>query len=56
MESTSKPGRVQVSLATHEVIKNDFNFEDGSLMECKGLDKILTHLPVSKNKFFINPR
>lgn len=48
MESTSKPGRVQVSPATFEAIKNDFNLEDGGLMECKGLGEILTHLLVSK--------
>ena len=48
MESTSKPGRVQVSPATYEAIKNDFNLEDGGLMECKGLGEILTHLLVSK--------
>jgi class 3 adenylate cyclase len=48
MESTSKPGRVQVSPATFEAIKNDFNLEDGGLMECKGLGEILTHLLLSK--------
>lgn len=48
MESTSKPGRVQVSPATYEAIKNDFNLEDGGLMECKGLGEILTHLLISK--------
>jgi len=48
MESTSKPGRVQVSPATYEAIQNDFVVEDGGLMECKGLGEILTHLLVSK--------
>ena len=48
MESTSQPGRVQVSPATFEAIRNDFNLEDGGLMECKGLGEILTHLLVSK--------
>jgi class 3 adenylate cyclase len=48
MESTSRPGRVQVSPATYEAIKNDFNLEDGGLMECKGLGEILTHLLISK--------
>jgi len=52
MESTSKPGRVQVSPATFEAIKNDFNLEGGGLMECKGLGEILTHLLVSKNNCF----
>lgn len=48
MESTSKPGRVQVSPATYEAIQNDFVVEEGGLMECKGLGEILTHLLVSK--------
>jgi class 3 adenylate cyclase len=48
MESTSKPGRVQVSPATYEAIKDDFTLEDGGLMECKGLGEILTHLLISK--------
>ena len=48
MESTSKPGRVQVSPATYEAIKDQYILEDGGLMECKGLGEILTHLLVSK--------
>ena len=48
MESTSKPGRVQVSPATYEAIKDDFTLEEGGLMECKGLGEILTHLLISK--------
>jgi class 3 adenylate cyclase len=48
MESTSKPGRVQVSPITYEALKDHFNLEDGGLMECKGLGQILTHLLVSK--------
>lgn len=48
MESTSKPGRVQVSPATFEAIKSEYVLEDGGLMECKGLGEILTHLLVSK--------
>jgi class 3 adenylate cyclase len=48
MESTSKPGRIQVSPATYEAIKDDFTLEDGGLMECKGLGEILTHLLISK--------
>ena len=55
MESTSMPGRVQISPATYEAIKNDFVVEDGGLMECKGLGEILTHLLVSKNRFFVMP-
>ena len=48
MDSTSKPGRVQVSPAPYEAIKDDFTLEDGGLMECKGLGEILTHLLISK--------
>jgi len=48
MESTSQPGRVQVSPATYEAIKNNFLLEDGGLMECKGLGEILTHLLIAK--------
>jgi adenylate cyclase len=48
MESTSKSGRVQVSPATYEAIKDEYVLEDGGLMECKGLGEILTHLLVSK--------
>jgi class 3 adenylate cyclase len=48
MESTSKPGRVQVSPATYEAIKEDYLLEEGGLMECKGLGEILTHLLIAK--------
>ena len=48
MESTSQPGRVQVSPATYEAIKDDYLLEDGGLMECKGLGEILTHLLIAK--------
>jgi class 3 adenylate cyclase len=48
MESTSQPGRVQVSPATYEAIKNAYLLEDGGLMECKGLGEILTHLLIAK--------
>jgi len=48
MESTSQQGRVQVSPATYEALKNDFQFEDGGLMECKGLGEIRTYLLVGR--------
>jgi class 3 adenylate cyclase len=48
MESTSQPGRVQVSPATYEAIKDDYLLEDGGLIECKGLGEILTHLLIAK--------
>ncbi|MFZ4062099.1 MAG: adenylate/guanylate cyclase domain-containing protein [Polynucleobacter sp.] len=48
MESTSQHGRVQVSPSTYEALKDTFIFEDGGLMECKGLGEIRTHLLVGK--------
>ena len=44
MESTSQPGRVQVSLATYELIKDEFVCEEGAIVECKGLGPMHTHL------------
>jgi len=49
MESTSRPGRVQVSPSSYEALKGHFIFEDGGLMECKGLGQINTYLLVSRN-------
>jgi class 3 adenylate cyclase len=48
MESTSPQGRVQVSPSTYEALKTSFNFEDGGLMECKGLGEIRTHLLIGR--------
>ncbi|MBT8590185.1 response regulator [Polynucleobacter paneuropaeus] len=48
MESTSPHGRVQVSPSTYEALKTSFNFEDGGLMECKGLGEIRTHLLIDR--------
>jgi len=48
MESTSRQGRVQVSPSTYEALKTNFNFEDGGLMECKGLGEIRTHLLIGR--------
>jgi len=48
MESTSKPGRVQVSPATYEAIKDHYLTEDGGSVECKGLGEISTRLLISK--------
>ncbi|CAM3807245.1 adenylate/guanylate cyclase domain-containing protein [Polynucleobacter antarcticus] len=49
MESTSLHGRIQVSPATYEALKDIFIFEDGGLMECKGLGEIRTHLLVGRS-------
>jgi len=48
MESTSRQGRVQVSPSTYEALKTSFSFEDGGLMECKGLGEIRTHLLIGR--------
>lgn len=48
MESTSQPGRVQVSPSTYEALKQTFRFEDAGLMECKGLGEIRTYLILDK--------
>jgi class 3 adenylate cyclase/CheY-like chemotaxis protein len=44
MESTSQPGRVQVSLATYELLQQEFEFDEGGMVECKGLGSMHTHL------------
>jgi len=43
MESTSRPGRAQVSSSTYELLKDEFLFEDGMLVPCKGLGDIMAH-------------
>ena len=43
MESTSLPGRIQVSPATQEALHDRFVLEERELMECKGLGQIMTH-------------
>ncbi len=44
MESTSKPGRVQVSSSTFDLIKDKFSFDASGLVECKGLGQVMAHL------------
>lgn len=48
MESNSIPGRAQVSSMTYELLKNDFVFEDGALVPCKGLGNIMAYLLVGR--------
>ncbi len=43
MESTSLPGRIQISPATQEALHDHFVLEQRELMECKGLGKIMTY-------------
>ena len=50
MESTSVPGRIQVSPSTFDQIKDHFDVQEHQLVECKGLGQIMTyfvngHLP-----------
>lgn len=43
MESTSLPGRIQISPATQEALHDHFVLEQRELIECKGLGKIMTY-------------
>ncbi len=48
MESTSVPGRVQISPATQKALHDHFILEERELMECKGLGQIMTHFLLSR--------
>lgn len=48
VESTSKPGRAQVSSITYELLKDKYIFEDGVMVNCKGLGDIMTYLLIAK--------
>jgi len=43
MESTSVPGKIQVSPSTHAQIREHFKMEERELIECKGLGQIMTY-------------
>ena len=43
MESTSEPGKIQVSPSTHAQIREHFKTEERELIECKGLGQIMTY-------------
>jgi class 3 adenylate cyclase len=43
MESTSIPGKVQVSPSTYEQIKSEFDVHENQLVECKGLGLVMTY-------------
>lgn len=43
MESTSVPGKIQVSPSTFEQIKDHFDVQEHQLVECKGLGQIMTY-------------
>ena len=49
MESTSLPGRIQISPATQEALHDRFVLEERELMECKGLGLIMTYFLNGKN-------
>ena len=42
MESTALKGRVQITLDTAALLKENFDLEERELIECKGLGPILT--------------
>lgn len=44
MESTSLPGRIQISQSTYEQVKEHFDIQARELMECKGLGSIMTYI------------
>ena len=48
MESTSMPGKIQVSPSTFEQIKDHFDLQEHQLVECKGLGLIRTHFVISQ--------
>lgn len=48
MESTSQPGRVQISPSTYEAIKGQYVFEEVGMMECKGVGQVMTRFLVTK--------
>jgi class 3 adenylate cyclase len=48
MESTSVPGRIQMTSITKDLLDDHFEVEEREMMECKGLGSILT--------FFVNKR
>jgi class 3 adenylate cyclase len=43
MESTCANGRIQVSPSTHALLRDKFQLEERSLVECKGVGKIMTY-------------
>lgn len=50
MESTSIPLRLQISEATHGMLRGDFEWEDRGLMEVKGKGKMRTYFLVVENE------
>jgi len=49
MESTSIPGKVQVSPSTYEQIKSEFDVHENQLVECKGLGLVMTYFVLKEN-------
>ena len=47
MESTSQPGRVQISPSTHAALTARFEREPCGMVECKGIGSVQTHYLVS---------
>ena len=49
MESTSQPGKVQVSPSSYEALKSNYQLEEVGLVECKGLGQVTTHFLLKRN-------
>ncbi len=43
MESTSVPGKIQISPSTYALVKDHFAIQERELIECKGLGQIMTY-------------
>jgi hypothetical protein len=43
MESTSLPGKIQISPSTYLQVREHFDIRERELVECKGLGKIMTY-------------
>jgi class 3 adenylate cyclase len=52
MESTSIPGKIQISPSTYAQVKDCFEIQERELIECKGIGQIMTYFvegPLPKN-------
>jgi class 3 adenylate cyclase len=47
MESTSVPGKIQVSPSTHAQIRDHFKTQERELIECKGLGQVMTYFVIA---------
>lgn len=49
LESTGKPGRIQVSQATHDLLVEKFSLSLGRMVDCKGIGEIQTYFLNKRN-------